>query len=109
MRAISAIGLALLALSPTGCAKPEPVSSPQAACAVAIQEVTTLRDLPTSHVARCENIGEDADYYPLALYAFCRDDLCGSTSMGWFAVSKRTGEVFEWDLTEEKPGPRLTR
>ncbi|WP_420477635.1 hypothetical protein [Brevundimonas sp. FT23028] len=109
MRVMSGICLALLALSSTACARPQPVTSEAAACAVATQKVTAVRGLPTSHVARCENLDEKNGDYPLALYAFCRQDLCGSTSMGWFAVNKRTGEVFEWDVTEEKPGRRIAR
>jgi hypothetical protein len=109
MRVFPALCLTLLALSVTGCARPEPVAGAEAACAVAIDRVTTLRGLPAGHVARCEPLGEENGYYPLALYAHCREDLCGSTNMGWFAVRKTTGEVFEWDVTEQKPGQRLTR
>jgi hypothetical protein len=27
--------------------------------------------------------------------------------MGWFAVEKETGRVFEWDMAEEKLGPSI--
>lgn len=104
MRMISRAGLALLALSSTGCGGPRTVTGAEAACGVATEKVTALRGLPTSHVARCENMGEESGYYPLALYAHCREDLCGSTSMGWFAVRKTTGEVFEWDVAKERVG-----
>lgn len=107
MSAVSAACLALLALS-TGCAKPQPIASAEAACDIATQKVTELRGLPTSHVAHCEKLGEANGYYPLALYAHCKEAVCGSTSMGWFAVSKTTGEVFEWDVTEERAGVTVT-
>lgn len=107
MSAVSAACLALLALSSTGCAKPQPIASAEAACDIATQKVTELRGLPTSHVAHCEKLGEANGYYPLALYAHCKEAVCGSTSMGWFAVGKTTGEVFEWDVTALRAGPRL--
>lgn len=104
--------MGLLTLSLTGCARPQPVADAQAACAVATARVTAQRGLPTSHVAVCDPI-TDANspkgYYVLALRAHCREALCGSTLMGWFAVRKTTGEVFEWDVAEWKVGPALTR
>lgn len=33
----------------------------------------------------------------MALRADCSEELCGSTNMGWFAVQKATGDVFEVD------------
>lgn len=103
------IGLIALALS--GCAKAQPVTSAQSACAVATARVTFERHLPLSHVASCEDI-EEADspdgYYVLALFAYCKEELCGSTNMGWFAVNRATGEVFEVaDVADWKLGRRL--
>ncbi|WP_420469889.1 hypothetical protein [Brevundimonas sp. FT23042] len=111
MRTFSGIGLALLALFSTGCARPQPVTSAEAACAVATEKVTSLRGLPTSHVAQCDHISDDnadADHYVMALRAYCTTEaVCGSTLMGWFAVRKTTGEVFEWDVGDWKVGPPL--
>lgn len=105
MRAANFIGRIALFLS--GCAWSQPVADAQAACAVATSRVTAQRDLPPSHVARCDSIPE-ADglngYYILALFAHCSEEVCGSTNMGWFAVRKATGEVFEWDVAEWKIG-----
>ena len=111
MRVISGACLALLALSASGCATPQPVTSEAAACAIATERVTALRGLPTSHVALCDHgSDDDADggYYIMALRAHCTTEaVCGSTNMGWFAVSKTTGEVFEWDVAELRAGPRV--
>lgn len=107
MRAFSGACLGLLALSANGCAKPQPVINEAAACTIATEKVTALRGLPTTHVAHCETVSGDADHYALALYAHCREDLCGSTSMGWFAVNKTTGQVFEWDVTDQRAGARV--
>ncbi|WP_374516898.1 hypothetical protein [Brevundimonas sp.] len=105
--------LAVVALSSPGCAPTPRVSTPEAACATATARVTAQRGLPPSHVALCDHIPE-ADgprgYFVLALRAHCFEDLCGSTSMGWFAVQKATGDVFEVeDMSAWKLGRRLPR
>jgi len=105
------IPLAIVALSSPGCAQTPPASTAEAACATATARVTAQRGLPTSHVALCDDIPE-ADgprgYYVLALRAHCFEDVCGSTNMGWFAVQKATGDVFEVDdVTDWKLGRRV--
>ena len=95
--------IAIAALTLPGCAKPQPVANVEAACAVATDRVTAEKGLPVSHVAFCDNIPEKSGrpgYYIMALRAHCREELCGSTLMGWFAVQKATGEVFEVDVTD---------
>lgn len=103
----SASIIGLIALSPPSCAKTQTVPSAQAACAVATARVTAQGHLPASHVALCDDIRE-ADipdgYYLMALRAHCSEELCGSTNMGWFAVQKATGDVFEWDVAGAKLG-----
>ncbi len=87
--------------------QPDVVASAEAACIVATARVTAERDLPTSHVAQCDPLA-DAEgpdgYYVLGLRAHCREELCGSTLIGWFAVEKATGAVFEWDMAEGQIG-----
>jgi hypothetical protein len=93
-------------------AGPERVTSPQAACALATERVTKLRGLPTSHVATCDDAAEGADangYFVLALLAHCHEAVCGSTNMGWFAVRKSDGELFDWDVAEWQPGALVRR
>lgn len=113
MRAIAdrlVMPLVLVALAPAGCARPRPVTSPQAACALATERVTAQRGLPTSYVADCDDIPETYapdGYYVLALRAYCKEALCGGTNMGWFAVRKADGEVFQWGVAEDTIGPRV--
>lgn len=105
------IPLTFGALLTSGCATPEPVASAEAACDVATAGVTAERGLPASHVAVCEGIPEEdspAGYYVMALRAHCREELCGSTLMGWFAVEKATGEVFEVDVNDWEVGRAIT-
>ena len=102
--------IGLIALFLSGCAWSQPVADIQAACAEATSRVTAQRGLPTSHVARCDSIPEPDvvdGYYILALFAHCSEEVCGSTNMGWFAVRKATGEVFEWNVAEWKLGQPL--
>lgn len=98
IRSANIVGL--IVLSSASCTTTQPVSSAEAACVVATARVTAQRRLPTSHVAFCDDIpetdGRDG-YYVMALRARCPEELCGSTNMGWFAVQKATGEVFEVD------------
>ena len=99
--------LTLIAPFSAGCAKMEPVTTAEAACAVATARVTAQRRLPTSHVALCDHIPGTASprgYYVMALRARCPEGLCGSTNMGWIAVQKATGDVFEWDVADSKLG-----
>lgn len=112
MRVFPTMLLTLAALSPTGCASASPVANEQAACTIATAKVTAIRGVPTSHVALCDHASHDADsagYYVMALRAYCHEELCGSTNMGWFAVRKTTGEVLEWDVGNWRVGPPLSK
>ncbi|MET4683381.1 hypothetical protein [Brevundimonas faecalis] len=103
--------IALVVLPSASCTTTQAVSSAEAACAVATARVTAQRGLEPSHVAFCDDISEGdtpAGYYVTALRAHCSEDLCGSTNMGWFAVQKATGEVFEVeDVTDWRLGRRV--
>lgn len=90
--------------------QPDVVVSAEAACALATARVTAARGLPLGHVASCDPVrAEDSPvgHHVLGLRAVCNQDLCGSTLMGWFAVEKATGAVFEWDVAEWRPGPEV--
>lgn len=99
-----AILLTLVGLSSPACASSQPVTTAEAACDVATARVTAEKHLPAGHVAYCDPIGE-ADgrprYYIMGLRAHCLEDVCGSTLMGWFAVERATGDVFEVDDVAE--------
>lgn len=103
--------IALLALPSASCTTTQSVSSAEAACVVATARVSAQRGLQASHVAFCDDIPEadsPAGYYVTALRAHCLEELCGSTNMGWFAVQKATGDVFEVDdVTDWKLGRRV--
>lgn len=102
-----AMMLTLIGLSSPSCAKSHPVPNTQAACTVATARITALRHLPISHVAYCEGSQSDdkpQGYYIVDLHGPCLEEVCGSTLMGWFAVRKTDGDVFEFDVAEWKVG-----
>jgi len=84
-----------------------PVTTAEAACNAVKASVASSRHIPTSAISFCDTISADSspqDLYVLALHSKrdC-DDIC-STNMGWFAIQKTTGRVFEWNVAEWKPG-----
>lgn len=98
--------LAVLALPTAGCTTPDIVGGDQTACATATARVAALRQLPATHVAFCE-AGSHNDvpgYYVVSLRGHCREEMCGSTLIGWFAVRKGDGAVFEFNVGEWKVG-----
>lgn len=107
MMAPGALIAASMALS---CAPADaaPVRTAEAACAIAKARVSAHRRIPSSRVAACDTIRASSSpdgYYVLALYGRCGEPVCGSTNMGWFAVRKSTGRLFEWNVGEWTLGP----
>ena len=85
-----------------------PVATEKTACDLTKARVAARGHFPVSVIAFCDIIGaEDSPrgYYVLALHSTRKCDGICSTNMGWFAIQKSTGRVFEFDLEEWKPGP----
>jgi len=98
--------LAVLALPTTGCMATQKVGSDRSACAAATANVSALRQLLPAHVASCD-AGSHSDvpgYYVVALRGHCREEVCGSTLIGWFAVREADAAVFEFNVGEWKVG-----
>jgi len=59
-------------------------------------------------IALCDIVVEEAqpeEFYVLALHSRRTDcDGICSTHMGWFAIQKATGRVFEWDIEKSELG-----
>lgn len=82
-----------------------PVRTEQAACERVKTRISAVEHFSMSIVAFCDPIAaadRPKGFYVLALHSkrHCKE-IC-STNMGWFAVEKRTGRVFEWDMAEMK-------
>lgn len=89
-----------------------PVRSGEAACALAKARVAAHLHRTRASIPACETlraVDSPRAYYILALRGWCRETICGSTLIGWFAVHKRSGRVFEWDVGEDRLGMELRR
>ena len=100
---------AIFAFAPS--AHASPVGSSEAACRVAKARVAARLHRPISNIPSCETLraaDSPRGFYLLALRGRCREASCGSTLIGWYAVQKRTGRVFEWDVGESRLGAPVT-
>ncbi len=91
----------LLALA--GCATQLRASNAEEACSLVKERVVAVDRYPESQLAFCDpSMGADLprDYFVLALHSNRECDGICSTNLGWFAVRKSTGEVFDWDVGE---------
>src|SRR5688572_14315968 len=91
------------ALASAAPAEARPVNNAEAACRVAKARVGARDRFPVSRVGFCDIIPaahSPRGYYVLALHSTRRCDYICSTNMGWFAVQKSSGRVFEWDVGE---------
>jgi hypothetical protein len=88
-----------------------PVKTAEAACAVAKATVSAKDRFPTTEIAFCDPSKADdpREYYVLALHGKRYDcgGVCGSTNMGWYAIPKTNGRVFEWNVADWKLGPPI--
>jgi hypothetical protein len=107
---IAVLLLAVGALQGTTPVNAAPVRTAKAACERVKTRVSAVRHFPVSIVAFCDSVGE-ADspkgFYVLALRSNRHCEGICSTDMGWFAVEKRSGRIFEWDVAEMKVGQPL--
>jgi hypothetical protein len=97
----------LFSLAPLNAA---PVRTEKAACDRVKTRIAAIRHFPVSAVAFCDTIGaadSPKGFYILALHSNRHCEGICSTNMGWFAVHKRTGRVFEWDTAEMRLGRRI--
>jgi hypothetical protein len=85
----------------------DPVVSSEGACSLASVVVSNRLGIARSRIAGCDVIPADQtpnEFYVLAVHSDRRcEDMC-STNLGWFAVHKESGRVFDWDVAEWKLG-----
>ncbi|MEO7187159.1 MAG: hypothetical protein ABIW58_01985 [Sphingomicrobium sp.] len=83
------------------------VRTEEAACSSVKRIVAAKGHFPISDIAFCDFVVpkyRPKGYFVFALHStrVC-DGIC-STNMGWFALQKTTGRVFEWDVAEDRLG-----
>jgi len=65
-----------------------------------------------SFIASCDMSGShtegDNEFQVLRHSGYCKQDVCGSVLMGWFAVNTATGEVHDWDVGEQLLGAPIS-
>lgn len=78
-------------------------------CNDLIEAVIAAGSYRASQIAGCgEGQGEAArNLTILRLNAHCREEICGSVLLGWYAVETGTGRVWEWDIGEEEFGREI--
>ena len=106
--ALTTIIMLALALGGADRSDPHPVTEAEQACAIAKTSLARRRDAPESVIALCDVIPADeapGGYFVMALHSSRQCDGICSTNMGWFAVEKAIGDVFEWDVADWKLGP----
>jgi hypothetical protein len=79
------------------------VNSRDNACAIlkglALRDHLVAKNVPPGEYT-CEDYSESGDYYVFGLHykLFKPSDKPQSNLVGWFAVSKKDGSVYEWDM-----------
>jgi hypothetical protein len=86
----------------------------KAACARLLQTygVGNLRSTETTPGAEpwCDHTSiESYKYAIIGLHSNRQCDYICSSLAGWFAVDRRNGAVFEWDINEQRLGKRFDR
>ena len=106
-RAAAAIIAGGVALGLVPSAHAAQVRTGRAACAVAKVRVAASLHRPLTSIPYCETlraVDSPHGFYIVGLRGRCREEICGSTLIGWYAVQKRTGRVFAWDVGESRLG-----
>lgn len=102
---LAALLLLTTFLQPAEITPPAVIATGDAACAAATAHIVSRYPEAQDRLSSCDVIAE-ADsppgYYILAVHSdrVC-DGIC-STNMGWFAVERATGLVFDWDVGEQR-------
>lgn len=93
-----------------GAASAAPVENKKSACIAVKNRLAVLRHFPRKMMAYCDIIpvkDSPPGYYVMAIHSRRKCDGICSTNMGWFAIQKATGRVFEWDVAEDRLGPEI--
>lgn len=109
------IGASLLVaavLASSAHANPTPVNGAEEACALVEARFAARNRFPKSRLGFCDVIAaanSPPGFFVLALHSTRKCDGICSTLLGWFAVERSTGRVFDWDVGEWELGAELTR
>lgn len=88
------------------------VATADAACGAVKTRVAARENSSESIISFCDFIpvaDSPEGYFVLALHSRRECEGPCSTNMGWFAVRKSTGDVFEWNVADWAVGPPVSR
>ena len=96
----------------SGCSEPAEsvtAATEYQACEILIAAVVADNRYTRSQVAGCdaENVDGLPGYITLRLDGYCREEVCGSILLGWYAVEAKSNRVFEWIPGERTVGSEL--
>ena len=105
---VASLFLAGCASSSPTLADSPPVNSEEAACTAVKARVAARDDFPVSRVAFCDfSMDPPVGFYVLALQSTRRCEGICSRNMGWFAIERSSGRVFEWNVAEWELGAKV--
>jgi hypothetical protein len=79
-------------------------------CALVKNAVVARGQYQEAHIAGCDGSAPNEDlngYAVVRLNAYCREEICGSVLLGWYAVQLGSGRVFEWNVADWQLGPEI--
>lgn len=86
-----------------------PDASPIEACDLLQETVVADGTYRDEQIYGCElRPREGADLHIGRLNAHCREEICGSVMLGWYAVNLETRQVWEWDISYDEVGKELS-
>lgn len=88
-------------------ARGTPIKSENAACARLKAVFIARYRVRPSLIDYCDRIDGPRAFYVIVLHSRRDCDSICSTIMGWYAVEKTSGRIFEWDPVDDKVGRRV--
>ena len=108
---LAALPFAANAMLTPARAQAQPVRTISAACAIVKTRAASRGYFrPRVVVGSCEALRDPEiprGYYVLTLHSTRRCDYICSSLLGYFAVRRSTGQVFEWDISELRLGREI--
>nr|WP_315382716.1 hypothetical protein [uncultured Sphingomonas sp.] len=102
----SAIGSAVPASSATA----YPVRSKASACVAIKKRVSSAHRIPIKNITFCDVASlrdSPRGFYIMAIHSHRECDGICSTLMGWYAINRANGRIFEWSVADQQIGPEV--
>lgn len=101
----------LLALSLANCGAPKAndlAVREDEVCALIKNAVVAQGQYREAQIASCDPVSEmRKGYLVTRLNGHCREEICGSVLLGWYAVHRDSRRVFKWTVGDDTPGAEI--